>query len=200
MSDNRISVAEWRALAGGAGGARVRSTGARAQEIGARAEADFIASCELLEMQGRVWWLRLPDPLIPHGAPTSAGELLCHPRERDRATDFMGVALPSRVAWAAEVKGFEVDVWRARPALRPAQVRALRELANLDIPCGVYVVHYGARVTRYWLPWLRDRDGLSLDRIDTTAHDAGGAHRLGAQETWLDALERLTPEKSDTPR
>lgn len=189
----RITPAEWRRLTGKGAASRVASVGARSQEIGARAEQDFIASCELLEMQRRVWWQRIPDPLIPHGAPTPSGELLCRPRERERGTDFMGALLGEEgggITWGVEVKGTEGGDWRASASLRPAQVRALLGLAAAGLPCGVYLVHYGARTSRFWLPWVGD--ALAVARLDLRCGAPDGdAYRVGAQETWLDVLARL---------
>ena len=58
--------------------------------IGQLAQARFEERCTALALDGRLWWLRVPDPMIPRGAPDSRGRLLCQPQAREEGTDYLG--------------------------------------------------------------------------------------------------------------
>lgn len=193
-SGGTITAAEWRAMTSGAAPARSGGGhGARSNQVGKLAEADFMAGCAALEATGRVWWLRLADPLVPRGAPDADGLLRCKPAARARATDFCGL-LPQAGArfWGAEVKGTEAATWLARASLRPAQVAALDEQAALGALGGVYLVHYApGRARRWWLPWCAAGLARWAAPLDFAA--PGPLYtplELGPADHWLDVAER----------
>lgn len=195
-SGDALTVAEWRALTGAQGAkgdATAQVRGVNAAHLGKLAEGDFEAACAFLALTRRVWWFRLPDPLKPTGEVTDAGALVCVPTVRDRATDYMGADLERGCAiWGVEVKATTADRWNCA-TLRPAQVRALDELAQLGALAGVYVVRAeGSRVvSRWWVPWSATGCAVAVLRFD--APDVQHL-RLGASETWLDVAHRLKKE------
>lgn len=164
---------------------------------GKEAEAEFVEECKILQAQRRLFWLRLPDPLVP--APKARkvrGMIACIPHERERGTDFVGAALPAGRMTGIEVKSFytakkDGAAW-SHAELRNAQINALEGMASDGLPAYVWLVHYTPRgATRYLLPW-RAGVGLPGAEVKSTALDKSAEpYRQRAGETWLDVAQRL---------
>lgn len=164
---------------------------------GKEAEAEFIQECNLLRAQGRLFWLRIPDPLIP--APKARkvrGAIPCIPCEREMGTDFVGAALPAGRMIGVEVKSFYTPSAKgaewSHSELRNAQVNALEAMAKDGLPAFVWLVHYHQRgAVRYLLPWMAGV-GLPGAKQKKTVLDLGVEEfRQERQEFWLDVAQRL---------
>lgn len=160
--------------------------------IGQLAQARFEERCTALALDGRLWWLRVPDPMIPRGAPDSRGRLLCQPQSREEGTDYLGAWMDrGGILIGAEVKGTAQDVWRPRASLEPSQVAALTKLASMGLPAIVWLYHLPT-MTQHVIPWRHAEGGGQLAcGVSMKLPDETWAVRAG--ETWLDALARLYP-------
>ena len=160
--------------------------------IGQLAQVRFEERCAALALDGRLWWLRVPDPMIPRGAPDARGRLLCQPQAREEGTDYLGAWMDrGGLLIGAEVKGTAKDVWRPRASLEPSQASALTKLARMGLPAIVWLYHLPT-MTQHVIPWRYDEGGGQLAcGVSMNLPDETWAVRAG--EAWLDALARVYP-------
>lgn len=188
--------------------ARCAATGRLSQQMGETAERYVDQVCEGLLHAGRLWWVRIEDPMRPLKR-MGEGKYLCAPQPRPHATDRVGAILvdgvPHLAAW--EIKSVDVDhgSW-SLSELRPAQVASLTLADRFHATaCVLLVALQAATVVRalYVLPWHDGqlplvRAGAPL-KLDDPALEAYRIP-LAAAATWIDHAELAHNRCRPTPQ
>lgn len=173
------------------------ATGRLSQQMGEAAERYVDQVCEHLMHAGRLWWVRIEDPMRPLKR-MDGGKYLCAPQPRPHATDRVGAVLvdgvPHLAAWEIKSVDVESGTW-SLSELRPAQVASLTLADSFNATaCVLLVALEAATVVRalYVLPWHNGqlplvRPGAPLKLSDPALE----AYRipLAAAEVWIDHAE-----------
>lgn len=149
-----MTIAQWAAQN------KASATGASSAARGKRAEAYFARECGDLAAAGLLWFLRVPDPLVPASKARGAGKggaLQCIPIAREQGADFLVTPLlpDAPRCIGVEVKATAAARW-SYSELRPAQRACLLDLAQQGLCSGVMLYFEDARaqlIDRVWLPY-----------------------------------------------